>query len=626
MSSHISAADLKFCVDIVNALLAQCGISHTIASISQCSPSLFVLLFEGLFHFRLPNIHRSKKQTAAEKLHNMRELIATMEWTVGFSLGHIDAQGILDGEPKHLCLLIQIFKELCNIQATQRRQELELRRPNTPLPHAHEPEDYEENVPSQADEVSQWCDRVLRESNLTEHVREVVSLNPDYRMSPSMSPMTAPVQLLSLSAQQQRRRGPKPMPPHDGGLESTESELIDEEGQHSEGPRPLLHPRPLAALPLYPPPLAIAALRQPHLSPHAFLPMPKPGPEVKAAPVGPKPAVALEAPAEEQYPSSPPAVETSPVVPPPPQLVLPSRIHYTFAPPLTPGQLPLTLAQIDALLQESQGRPFSDLPPSLDSRAPLPQPALTPPAPPAVPLEPSPGPFIPSAPPLAPGPIPLGPQEEPAPPQPQEPPKAALPPESKARHPRQVSPTISQRPLGRKAERPFKEAAPPSQALKRRIVGDEKREMLRARRMFEVQRQKIYATATAQQGTEHAALMQAFRLLLKRERLRISEERGRLKDHQKEAGRERLQQQEALEHYFLTQHQMLTEEFQRVAECRRLQEKQHKQALEKLRREAREQQSASLEQYYQNLRSRDDARFHRSSLETLLKAIACSAG
>ena len=43
------------------------------------------------------------------------------------------------------------------------------------------------------------------------------------------------------------------------------------------------------------------------------------------------------------------------------------------------------------------------------------------------------------------------------------------------------------------------------------------------------------------------------------------------------------------------------------------------QALDKLRREARDRQLRSLEQYYQKLCSEDDAKFHRSSVERLLK-------
>ena len=39
------------------------------------------------------------------------------------------------GEPKHLCLLIQIFNELCHIVESQQRTELELRRPLSPIPN-----------------------------------------------------------------------------------------------------------------------------------------------------------------------------------------------------------------------------------------------------------------------------------------------------------------------------------------------------------------------------------------------------------------------------------------------------------------------------------------------------------
>ena len=87
-----------------------------------------------------------------------------------------------------------------------------------------ENEDYDENQGSQTDEVSQWCDTVLRESNLTDHVREVVSLNPDYHMSSSSSPnVSTPVQLLSLSSQQQRKKEKQQHRPGDA-VEDTESD------------------------------------------------------------------------------------------------------------------------------------------------------------------------------------------------------------------------------------------------------------------------------------------------------------------------------------------------------------------------------------------------------------------
>lgn len=150
--------------------------------------------------------------------------------------------------------------------------------------------------------------------------------------------------------------------------------------------------------------------------------------------------------------------------------------------------------------------------------------------------------------------------------------------------------------------------------------------MLRAQRVLTSQQQQIHASALQHKGTEQAALLKMFCILLKRERMRVTEERSRLKHQQQEVNKERTVQQEALEHYYVTQHRMLTEEFQRVADSRRLQEKHQKQALEKLKREAREQQLCSLERYYQKLRSREDAKFHRSSMDTMLKAFACSAG
>eukprot|EP00906_Rhabdomonas_costata_P001678 RCo002732 len=173
----VSPAYLAECVSVVNDLLSRCGITHTITAVSECSPSLFVLLFEGLFSSRLPNIHREKKQTGAEKLHNIRELIATLEYTVGMPLHHIDAEAIVNGDAKQLCLLIQVLKELCGVVEERRRAaEPRRRRPPTPVP----PADDDDLLDFRVEEVSEWCDSVMRASNLSEQVRDVGALNPDY--------------------------------------------------------------------------------------------------------------------------------------------------------------------------------------------------------------------------------------------------------------------------------------------------------------------------------------------------------------------------------------------------------------------------------------------------------------
>jgi hypothetical protein len=574
-----------------------------------------VLLFEGLFHFRLPNIHREKKQTSVEKLHNMQELISTMEWTVGFSLQHIDAQGILDGEPKHLCLLIQIFNELCHIVESQQRTELELRRPLSPIPNELENEDYDENQGSQTDEVSQWCDTVLRESNLTDHVREVVSLNPDYHMSSSSSPnVSTPVQLLSLSSQQQRKKEKQQHRPGDA-VEDTESDRAVGETQSPDARKTLLHPRPLAAIPVCQLPPAVAALRQPHLSPHAFLPMHKITPSEK-----------LEAEQKAKDVSLPDAQD----VPMQIQDFPPTTMEQ--AEPTAPQLLATAMLQDPTPLQiqspwppepvlQSTSTPQHTGPPPTDPKPVLPKPPIQdqPPMRPLAPAEPK---SCPQAATSARHPSNNLPKQTCHAQLHKHAHKQPLRAHDLNRPQQRTKPHHKGAPLQRRRDtssQRLSQAQDPSQALVRRILGDEKREMLRARRFIENQQQLLQASCSSKRGREHAALVKLFRLLLKRERGHLREERARLKEHQKQAAQERLQQQAALENYYVTQHEMLTEQFQRVAECRRLQEKHQKQALDKLRREARDRQLRSLEQYYQKLCSEDDAKFHRSSVERLLK-------
>mmetsp|Transcript_15459 Transcript_15459/g.27396 ORF Transcript_15459/g.27396 Transcript_15459/m.27396 type:complete len:637 (-) Transcript_15459:1589-3499(-) len=613
----VSEGDLSFCVTVVNNLLARCGISHTISSISQCSPSLFVLLFEGLFHFRLPNIHREKKQTSVEKLHNMKELISTMEWTVGFSLQHINAQGILNGEPKHLCLLIQIFKELCNIVEHRKEKELALQRPRTPVPSDLE-QDEEEAPQTEADEVSEWCDTVLREQGLTEHVKDVVTLNPDYHMSSSSSPnLRTPVQLLSLSSQQQRGK--------DGqawrqGYSTNSDDHPREETLHADPVAHLLHPRPLVAAAMHqlPQPLDATDLRAPHLSPHAFLPMPKSHadeqfrvllqeqqeageadrPMATAAPRDkPSPSlVTADAQAQAGTSPKPPHPPRASPALQPPAVYSPQSVHFTLqqlhgVSPLLSSELegqfaldPLYLTPdpvYPAPLRPVAKAPATPMPAAATPTQPLPQP------------QPTPSTATTTA--MA-----------------GKAPKPALKPGAQ----------MQQRPSATKPQQPQQPKQLPEskhQALKRRIIGDEKREMLRARRFLEQQQQMLQSSVTTKKGSEQAALIKMFRLLLKRERTRVSEERTRLKVQQREADKERAQKQAALEHYYMTQHEMLVEEMTKVAECRRAQERHQKQALDKLRREARDRQMHSLQQYYQKLRSQEDARFHQSSIHGLVK-------
>ncbi|TPX71822.1 hypothetical protein SpCBS45565_g00889 [Spizellomyces sp. 'palustris'] len=84
-----------------------------LTSLSDCVPSLWVALYEGLFEARIPGIIRTNASSHGARIHNVTCVLDELATTVlGVDLGHIRAEDVVTGERKAVMNLVEIFGEL----------------------------------------------------------------------------------------------------------------------------------------------------------------------------------------------------------------------------------------------------------------------------------------------------------------------------------------------------------------------------------------------------------------------------------------------------------------------------------------------------------------------------------
>lgn len=113
----------KLLVD-TNNLLSAVGISaKRIASINELSrvaSSMFVAVFESLFHVRLEGIIRSP-QTKEQYVENAQRVIDGLSQQIQTDLKHITGKSIVQGDIKSLSHLISIFVQIVTITSQESR-------------------------------------------------------------------------------------------------------------------------------------------------------------------------------------------------------------------------------------------------------------------------------------------------------------------------------------------------------------------------------------------------------------------------------------------------------------------------------------------------------------------------
>lgn len=117
--------DFAITVDHVNWLLKSCGIvqENSLQSLSECSSSLFVLLFQRLLNFGIPNLEL-EPNTVEKKLWNTTQVLQQLQEYLGLDLSHISAKEIVNGNTQHISMLIRVFLHLA-VHLLQIQQEQE---------------------------------------------------------------------------------------------------------------------------------------------------------------------------------------------------------------------------------------------------------------------------------------------------------------------------------------------------------------------------------------------------------------------------------------------------------------------------------------------------------------------
>ncbi len=105
--------DFAITVDHVNWLLKSCGIvqENSLQTLSECSSSLFVLLFQRLLNFGIPNLEL-EPNTIEKKLWNTMQVLHQLQEYLGLDLSHISAEEIVHGNTQHISMLIRVFLHL----------------------------------------------------------------------------------------------------------------------------------------------------------------------------------------------------------------------------------------------------------------------------------------------------------------------------------------------------------------------------------------------------------------------------------------------------------------------------------------------------------------------------------
>ncbi|KAJ3042596.1 Centrosomal protein of 95 kDa [Rhizophlyctis rosea] len=101
-------------IGTINRLLTQIHVPITLKSLTDCVPSLWVALFEGLFKTRIPGIIRSGDTSSkGTRIHNTQLVLNELGGTVlEMELVHISAEALVDGDVGQILDMVDIFGEI----------------------------------------------------------------------------------------------------------------------------------------------------------------------------------------------------------------------------------------------------------------------------------------------------------------------------------------------------------------------------------------------------------------------------------------------------------------------------------------------------------------------------------
>lgn len=109
---------LSMLLQNTNNLLKHVGISakkiSSVAELSRVASSMFVAVYESLFHVRLDGIIRSP-QTKDEYAENAQRVIDGLSQQIHLNLQHITGKGIVGGDIRALSNLVHIFVRLVSV-------------------------------------------------------------------------------------------------------------------------------------------------------------------------------------------------------------------------------------------------------------------------------------------------------------------------------------------------------------------------------------------------------------------------------------------------------------------------------------------------------------------------------
>ncbi|KAJ3004184.1 Centrosomal protein of 95 kDa [Thoreauomyces humboldtii] len=107
-------SDEQYLTDTVNRLLSHINVPIQVSSFSDCVPSLWVALFEGLFHMRISDVIRgTPSKTRRARVHNVQCVVDELANTLLHTdLNHISSEGLVSGDARSIRYLIEIFGEV----------------------------------------------------------------------------------------------------------------------------------------------------------------------------------------------------------------------------------------------------------------------------------------------------------------------------------------------------------------------------------------------------------------------------------------------------------------------------------------------------------------------------------
>jgi hypothetical protein len=111
----------------INVILSQVGLASsgqgiTVSSLSECSSSMFVAIFEALFRERLEGVVRFP-QRRSDLVHNSRQVIDRLAQVLETDLSYISPERLCAGELTDINNLAEIFRELLTIRELKERGE-----------------------------------------------------------------------------------------------------------------------------------------------------------------------------------------------------------------------------------------------------------------------------------------------------------------------------------------------------------------------------------------------------------------------------------------------------------------------------------------------------------------------